>query len=185
MGARFERVKRFESDESIRIPIRATKNSAGYDFSVAENTIVWPLDQEREAIRMAGAQTFIRKANESFTLNEIADIIKGADAKVALVPTGIKAKLDEGTYLELVLRSSCPLKYYLIMANSVGIIDSDYYSNPTSDGEIFFQLINLGPYPILLQKGDTIGQGIIKQYLTTEDDDACGERTGGFGSTSK
>lgn len=185
MGARFERVKRFEGDESIRIPVRATKNSAGYDFSVAEDTIIWPLDHEREAIRMAGAQTFIRKANESFTLNEIADIIKGADAKVTLVPTGIKAKLDEGTYLELVLRSSCPLKYYLIMANSIGIIDADYYGNESNDGEIFFQLVNLGPYPILLQKGDTIGQGIIKQYLITEDDDACGERTGGFGSTSK
>ena len=65
------------------------------------------------------------------------------------------------------------------------IIDADYYGNESNDGEIFFQLVNLGPYPILLQKGDTIGQGIIKQYLTTEDDDACGERTGGFGSTSK
>lgn len=185
MGARFEIVKRFEGDKSIRIPVRATKNSAGYDFSVAEDTIIWPIDHEREAIRTAGAPHYVYKPNMTFTLSEIGDIIKGADAKVTLVPTGIKAKLDEGTYLELVLRSSCPLKYYLIMANSVGIIDADYYSNETNDGEIFFQLINLGPYPILLQKGDTIGQGIIKQYLTTEDDDASGERVGGFGSTSK
>ena len=65
------------------------------------------------------------------------------------------------------------------------IIDSDYYNNPNNEGEIFFQVINLSPYDIILQKGDTIGQGIIHQYLLTEDDNADGERLGGFGSTSK
>ena len=38
---------------------------------------------------------------------------------------------------------------------------------------------------IILKKGEKIGQGIIKQYLTTEDDAATGDRLGGFGSTSK
>lgn len=65
------------------------------------------------------------------------------------------------------------------------IIDSDYADNPDNEGHIFFQLINLSPFPIKLQKGDIIGQGIIKHYLTTDDDSAIGERTGGFGSTSK
>lgn len=63
------------------------------------------------------------------------------------------------------------------------IIDADYYGNSSNDGEIMFQLINLSPYPILLRKGDVIGQGIIKRYLTTFDDEANGTRTGGFGST--
>ena len=40
-------------------------------------------------------------------------------------------------------------------------------------------------YDIQLHKGDVIGQGIIKYYLTTDDDNASGERLGGFGSTSK
>lgn len=70
------------------------------------------------------------------------------------------------------------------MANSVGIIDADYYNNPDNEGEIFFQLINLSPVKIELKRGDIIGQGIIKQYLTTEDDMAAGERIGGFGSTN-
>ena len=65
------------------------------------------------------------------------------------------------------------------------IIDADYYNNPDNEGEIFFQLINLSPFKIKLNKGDIIGQGIIKKYLTTDDDKATGERTGGFGSTSK
>ena len=65
------------------------------------------------------------------------------------------------------------------------IIDADYYNNPDNEGEIFFQLINLSPYNIILKKGEKIGQGIIKPYLTTEDDAATGDRLGGFGSTTK
>ena len=65
------------------------------------------------------------------------------------------------------------------------IIDADYYNNPDNEGEIFLQLINLSPCDILLQKGDVIGQAIIKPYLTTEDDIASGDRIGGFGSTSE
>jgi dUTP pyrophosphatase len=44
-------------------------------------------------------------------------------------------------------------------------------------------MINLSPFAIQLQKGDVIGQGIIKPYLVTEDDAATGSRVGGFGST--
>ena len=93
--------------------------------------------------------------------------------------------MPENVYLELNIRSSAPLKYWLILANSVGVIDADYYNNPDNEGEIFFQIINLSPFDIKLQKGDIIGQGIFKEYLLTEDDETCGERVGGFGSTSK
>ena len=71
------------------------------------------------------------------------------------------------------------------MANSICVIDSDYYNNESNEGEIFFQLINLSPYPIIIPKGTYIGQGIIKKYYTTDDDNATGERIGGFGSTNK
>lgn len=64
------------------------------------------------------------------------------------------------------------------------IIDGDYYNNPDNEGEIFFQVINMGAFPIQLKRGDIIGQGIIKKYEITDDDVAGGERTGGFGSTS-
>jgi dUTP pyrophosphatase len=118
------------------------------------------------------------------TLEEMAAITKTFGTKPTLVSTGMKCQLDPGTYLELSVRSSCPLKHWLVMANSVGIIDADYYNNPDNEGEIFFQMINLSPFDILLKKGDIVGQGIIKPYLTTEDDNASGQRTGGFGSTS-
>ena len=115
----------------------------------------------------------------------VAKITKKTGAKPTLVPTGIKCKLDPDTYLELSVRSSSPLKYWLILANGVGIIDADYYNNSDNEGEIYFQIINFSPYSITLHKGDTIGQGIIKHYLLAEDDAASGERVGGFGSTDE
>ena len=93
----------------------------------------------------------------------------------------LEMNIDE---LELSVRSSTPLKYWLILANGVGIIDADYYDCEANEGEIFFQLINLSPYPIQIKKGDIIGQGIIKKYYKTSDDTQFNKtRAGGFGST--
>ena len=98
--------------------------------------------------------------------------------------TGIKVHMPKDEHLALYIRSSYGIKYGLMLNNCVGIIDADYYNNPDNEGEIFFQMINLSPYDIQLKKGDIIGQGIIKPYLITEDDNASGQRVGGFGSTS-
>lgn len=177
---RFEKISKYADDENIIIPIRKTKGSAGYDFYVAEDTFVDSINLKRTCI----ADEVMRQGLVSpFTLDEMADITKAANARTTLVPTGIKAQLDEGTYLELSVRSSCPMKYWLILVNGVGIIDADYYNNPDNEGHIFFQIANLSPYPILLKKGSCIGQGIIKPYLLADDDKTEGERTGGFGST--
>ncbi len=64
------------------------------------------------------------------------------------------------------------------------IIDADYVDNPDNEGEIFFQFINLSSVPIMLRKGDVIGQGIIKPYLKTDNDVPGSKRLGGFGSTT-
>lgn len=60
----------------------------------------------------------------------------------------------------------------------------DYYNNPDNEGEIFFQVINLSPFPIYLKKGDIIGQAILLPYATLDLDLSGGDRTGGFGSTT-
>lgn len=113
----------------------------------------------------------------------MARITKENKIKPSLIPTGVKCFLAEDEYLEIAVRSSCPLKYWLILANGIGIIDSDYYNNSDNEGEIFFQVINLSPIDMQLKKGDRIGQGIIHKYITTEDDAAVGKRIGGTGST--
>ena len=183
--AKFEKVSKYESAD-IAMPIRKTAQSAGYDMVAAEDYILPPYEDHcAKMIFQSGAMGGGVTAVDALTLDQVAAITKASKAKPTLVSTGMKCKLDPGTYLELSVRSSSPLKYWIILANSVGIIDADYYNNPDNEGEIFFQLINLAPFPIKIQKGEAIGQGIIHPYLTTEDDVAAGERLGGFGSTTK
>ena len=175
---KFEKVKRF-ADADFNLPVRKTKNSAGYDFEVAEDICIPTWTSQLMALAKATPQP-----KEPYSLEEMAALTKQTKAKPTLVSTGVKCHLEEGYYLELSVRSSTPLKYWIILANSVGIIDADYYDNPDNEGEIFFQVINMSPFDIYLKKGDIIGQGIIKRYEVTDDDKAIGERQGGFGSTS-
>lgn len=175
---KFEVVSRFE-DCGLTLPVRKTAQSAGYDLAAAEDIIVpsWATSWKDLSAEYGGM-------GATFELKDMATITKRLSAKPTLVSTGMKCKLDPGTYLELSVRSSSPLKYWLILANGVGIIDADYYNNPDNEGEIFLQMINLSPYDIIIRKGEAIGQGIIHTYLTTEDDTASGDRVGGFGSTT-
>ena len=90
---------------------------------------------------------------------------------------------DEVLYLYN--RSSNPKKKGLVLANSVGVIDKDYYGNPDNDGHIMFAFYNIKDEDITIKKGEAIGQGVFAKYLITDDDNAVGERLGGFGSTDK
>ncbi len=102
-----------------------------------------------------------------------------------LIKTGIKAYMEEDEVLYLYNRSSNPKKKGLILANSVGVVDADYYGNPDNDGHIMFAFLNTRSEDVLIKKGEAIGQGVFSKYLTVDNDQAGGERTGGFGSTSK
>lgn len=178
MSIKFEKVSRF-ADTDFNLPVRKTKNSAGYDFEVAEDICIPTWTSQLMALAKATPQP-----KEPYSLEEMAALTKQIKAKPTLVSTGVKCHLEEGYYLELSVRSSTPLKYWIILANSVGIIDADYCDNPDNEGEIFFQVINMSPFDIYLKKGDIIGQGIIKRYEVTDNDKAIGERQGGFGSTT-
>ena len=105
--------------------------------------------------------------------------------KPTLVKTGIKAYMADDEVLILANRSSNPGKKGLILANSIGVIDKDYYGNPDNDGHIMFAFYNIKEEEEKKKKGDAIGQAIFQKYLVTDDDIATGERTGGFGSTNK
>ena len=176
---RFEIVSAY-ADKNISIPTRATHAAAGYDFEVAEDICIPTWTSQLMALAKATPQP-----KEPYSLEEMAALTKQAKAKPTLVPTGIKCQLASDCYLELSVRSSTPLKHWLILANSVGIIDSDYYNNPDNEGHIYFQLINLSPFDIYLKKGDKIGQGIIKKYELLEGDRIKATREGGFGSTNE
>lgn len=181
---KFEKLKDY-----AQLPQRATADSAGYDFYVSEDIVVPPIEFIIDKVR---DEVFKRNPKKDYygfvnplTLDEIKDLMKTLKAQPTLVPTDICCELDPGTYLELSMRSSTPLNSMLILANSVGVIDRDYYHNPTNNGSIFFQVLNLGPFAIKLKRGDRIGQGIIKEYKIVDDDNACGSRVGGLGSTNE
>jgi dUTP pyrophosphatase len=178
MMARFEFVKKY-ADCGLDLPMRKTAYSAGYDLCAAEDILIPSYE------RMMKRMKAVCNTEQTRTLTEVASITKGLKIKPTLIPTGLKCQLDPNTYLELSVRSSTPLKTWIILANGVGIIDADYYNNPDNEGHIYLQVINLAPFDIKIKKGEYIGQGIIKPYLTVENDVATGERTGGFGSTTE
>ena len=107
--------------------------------------------------------------------------------KLQLVPTGIKAYMQDGEYLGMHIRSSMAVKKRIMLVNNVGIIDADYYNNVDNEGHIMLALLNTGSEALALPKGECVAQGIFYNYLVA-DGDADSEkavRGGGFGSTSK
>ncbi|MCI8641449.1 MAG: dUTP diphosphatase [Clostridia bacterium] len=102
-----------------------------------------------------------------------------------IVKTGLKAYMQDDEVLMLYNRSSNPKKKGLIMANSVGVIDKDYYENPDNDGHFMFAFYNIKDEDITIKKGEAIGQAVFQKYFVVDGDVAEGERKGGFGSTNK
>ena len=124
----------------------------------------------------AGINLPIRKTKHSagYDIEVAEDVIvpsfkKGM--KPTLIKTGIKAYMQDDEVL--------------ILANSIGVIDKDYYGNPDNDGHIMFAVYNIKEEDIEIKKGEVIGQGIFQKYLTIDNDTAEGVRQGGFGSTSE
>lgn len=106
--------------------------------------------------------------------------------EVVLIPTGIKTMLNSDEFLGIYIRSSLGFKYNLRMCNQVGIIDSDYYNNPSNEGHIFVKLKNEGDNDIILKKYDRYVQGIIQKYYIVDNEKEVEDiRVGGIGSSGR
>ena len=105
--------------------------------------------------------------------------------KPTLIPTGLKAYMQSNEVLMLFPRSSSPKKQGIIFPHSAGIIDADYYGNIDNDGHIMIQCFNIKDEDVVIKKGEAIAQAMFQNFLIIDNDDAKGERVGGFGSTSK
>ena len=135
-------------DVDIKLPTRATTESAGYDISTPVDIKIPP--------------------------HGISEAIQ----------TDIKAYMLYDEYLEIVPRSSIGFKKGLMLVNTCGIIDSDYYSNPDNDGNIGFKFKNLTDKTVELKAGERILQGIFKKYLLADEDNCNTIRKGGIGSSN-
>ena len=96
--------------------------------------------------------------------------------------TGVRMELDSDKWLACYPRSGLGFKYQIMLANTVGVIDADYFT-AKNEGHIGVKLYNGGDKFLHIKAGDAFMQGIISPYYVTEDDDADGVRVGGFGST--
>lgn len=97
--------------------------------------------------------------------------------------TGVKVQIPGRLWLDICNRSSlCNANIFLSCS---GVIDADYYDNPSTHGNIGVSFRNDNDYPVIIRKGDKMCQGIIMSYYVTDNDEAMGERTGGFGSTGR
>lgn len=102
-----------------------------------------------------------------------------------IVWTDIKAKMPWGVVLKMYMRSSLGIKKNLMLANTVGIIDKDFYQNESNDGNIGLCIYNYSNVSRKLEKGTAICQGIFSDYYVTSDDiPKSEERVGGIGSTN-
>ena len=137
-----------EMYNSILLPRRATKGSAGYDF------------YSPHYIRLDPGQ----------------DIT---------IPTGIRCKMNPELVLIVCPRSGLGFKYYERLANTIGIIDSDYYYSD-NEGHIMIKIRNDSTDSVMeIEQGKGLAQGIFLPYFKTDDDSTKDKRNGGFGSTGK
>jgi dUTP pyrophosphatase len=168
----FEVIKDYE-DKRINLPKRATKHAAGYDFETACDVVI-------PSVWSVGIKAGWSAIKELALTNQTEKSLKPV-----LIPTGIKAYMGEDEYLEIANRSSNPLKRFLLLSNGVGVIDSDYYNNPDNEGHIMLQFLNFGFSPIMIKKGERIGQGIFHTFLKADQDVKGDKRMSGFGSTGE
>ncbi len=116
---------------------------------------------------------------------EAAEDVEVPANAVAVVPTGVKAYMQDDEYLGIHIRSGLSFRHALSLINDEGIIDADYYNNPDNEGHIQIGIINHGQEPFTIKRGERVAQCIFKKYLKANEDYAEGKRKGGMGSTGK
>jgi dUTP pyrophosphatase len=119
-----------------------------------------------------------------FDLASSADMTIAA-GQIALVPTGLVIEVPAGHFLGVFARSSTPLKKGLMVANGVGVVDSDY-CGPRD--EIKVQVLNFTSQDVVVHRGDRLAQGVLLPFVRADWHEAQDmDRTtrGGFGSTGQ
>lgn len=172
------KVRGFEQVSCIKtiipLPMRKTKASAGYDIGVIHPQV---FDLLCKGMTIEEAWNKIPK------VNGCAIVSKPIDTASIILPTGIKAYMQDNEVLVMAVRSSSGIKKAIKQANPPSWIDADYYNNPENEGHIKFAISNDMIYfdaPIMY-----IAQGIFINYLVADTGNSEYERIGGIGSTGQ
>lgn len=106
-----------------------------------------------------------------------------------VIHTLIRCKIKRGWALFILPKSGLGFTYKVMLANTIGLIDEDYYNTvndeDSNEGHIMIKLVNTGNKIMTLEAGKKFCQGVFLMYGITEDDDLDEKeiRNGGFGST--
>lgn len=181
----------YDIDDSY-LPVYGTLKAACADFRAAEDTVVKSIWSAIFAKIGAESKLLVNKFTDFVNGNKNSESTMKAKElaqksfEPTLVHTGIKAYMQDDEVLHIYNRSSGP-KRGLVLSNSVGLIDADYYNNVSNDGEIMFSYYNFFPFDITIKKGERIGQGEFSKFLQADNPVyiATDTRGGGFGSTGK
>lgn len=163
-----ERIAAFE-----RVSLRRFTEDWLKNFSGTEETVRTVYDGIRLPQRATAGS-----AGYDFFLPDGITFKKGESI---VIPTGIRVRIDVGWVLNLYPRSGLGFKYGFCLANTVGIIDSDYY-NADNEGHIMAK-VSVVTDDLSLEAGKAFMQGVFLPFGITSDDIAEGLRSGGFGST--
>ncbi len=154
-------------------------------------------------MKVRGFEPVVKEHRKSFTNEE--DIIMPARGtknsagydifatkKLEILPNSgeffwsdVKVYMLDDEVFEIYPRSSFGIKRSIRIKNTVGIVDSDYYSNESNDGNIGIFLWNFGENPQIIEKGEAVAQGIFKKFLVSDNCNTEVIRTGGYGHTDK
>jgi dUTP pyrophosphatase len=135
-----------------------------------------------KAVQLPKRQTTHAAGYDMYTPQDI----RIPSQETVFIHTGIKAYMQEDEVLYLYMRSSMAIKKGLVLANQVGVIDSDYYNNESNEGEIIIALRNTSNADIEIATGERIAQGVFQKFLKVSDEKEQMEtRVGGIGSTQK
>jgi len=100
------------------------------------------------------------------------------------IPTGVRCEMQPGWVLMLFPRSGLGFKHQVRLANTVGVIDADYFL-AANEGHIMVRIVNGGDHAVNIAKGERFCQGVFLPHGLAEEDEVLSDRTGGFGSTGR
>ena len=107
-----------------------------------------------------------------------------APGEAVTIPTGIRCEMQPGWVLMLFPRSGLGFKHQVHLANTVGVIDSDYY-HAANEGHIMVRIVNGGDHAVTIARGERFCQGVFLPHGLAEESEVAADRTGGFGSTGR
>ena len=107
-----------------------------------------------------------------------------APGEAVTIPTGVRCEMQPGWVLMLFPRSGLGFKHQVRLANTVGVIDSDYF-HAANEGHIMVRIVCGGDHAVTIARGERFCQGVFLPHGLAEEDAVLADREGGFGSTGQ